>query len=64
MVLAAAGLGGLGSRDAPSTYARLDKPGWAPPASGFGPIWTALYASLALIAALDAAVSEPGEGAP
>lgn len=47
-VVAAAGLGGLGSRHAPSTYARLDKPGWAPPASAFGPIWTALYASVAV----------------
>jgi benzodiazapine receptor len=47
-VLAAAGLGGLGSRRAPSTYARLDKPGWAPPASAFGPVWTALYVGTAL----------------
>jgi translocator protein len=47
-VVAAAGLGGLGSRRAPSTYARLDKPGWAPPASTFGPVWTALYATVAV----------------
>jgi tryptophan-rich sensory protein len=47
-VLAAAGLGGLGSRSAPTTYARLDKPGWAPPAGAFGPVWTALYASIAV----------------
>lgn len=43
-VVAAAALGGLGSRDAPTTYARLDKPRWAPPASVFGPVWSALYA--------------------
>ena len=43
-VFGAAALGGLGSRGAPSTYARLD----TPPASTFGPVWTALYATLAL----------------
>src|SRR3982751_6476634 len=48
-VAGAAGLGGLGSRGASSTYARLDKPSWAPPASAFGPVWTALYASLAVV---------------
>ena len=47
-VLGAAGIGGLGSRRAPSTYARLEKPRWAPPASAFGPVWTTLYASLAV----------------
>jgi translocator protein len=47
-VLGAAGIGGLGSRGAPSTYARLDKPGWAPPASTFGPVWSALYATIAV----------------
>lgn len=45
-VVAAAGLGGLGSRHAPITYARLDKPSWAPPASAFGPVWTALYGAI------------------
>lgn len=47
-VLGAAGLGGLGARRAPATYARLDKPDWAPPASAFGPVWTALYAANAV----------------
>ncbi len=41
--VAAAVLGGLGSKDAPVVYARLDKPSWAPPAQVFGPAWTALY---------------------
>jgi translocator protein len=58
-VLAAAGLGGLGSRRAPTTYARLDKPRWAPPASTFGPVWTALYATTA-IAGWRAYTASPG----
>jgi len=28
-------------------YRRLDKPAWQPPGSAFGPVWTALYASIA-----------------
>lgn len=47
-VLGAAVVGGLGSRRAPDVYARLDKPGWAPPASAFGPVWTTLYAATAV----------------
>lgn len=42
--LAAAGIGGYGSRNAREVYARLDKPDWAPPATAFGPVWSALYA--------------------
>ena len=44
--VAAAVIGGLGSRDAPTTYARLDKPSWAPPAQAFGPAWSVLYATV------------------
>lgn len=29
-------------------YAHLRKPAWAPPASLFGPVWTALYALIGL----------------
>jgi tryptophan-rich sensory protein len=47
-VVGAAVLGGLASRDAPQTYQRLQKPGWAPPASAFGPVWTGLYAGTAV----------------
>ena len=47
-VLGAAGLGGLASRDAAETYGRLDKPSWAPPASAFGPVWSLLYAGIAV----------------
>ena len=44
----AAGLGGLGARDAQETYARLRKPPWAPPAAVFGPVWAALYLTMGI----------------
>ncbi|MBL9150327.1 MAG: tryptophan-rich sensory protein [Phycisphaerae bacterium] len=46
----AAGLGGLGSADAPDVYSQLAKPAWAPPAWLFGPVWTVLYALMAVAA--------------
>ena len=39
----AAAAGAIASMDAPAFYARLDRPGWAPPASVFGPVWSVLY---------------------
>ncbi len=45
-VAGAAGLGGVGARHARQTYARLQKPAWAPPAGAFGPVWTVLYLTL------------------
>jgi translocator protein len=47
-VAAAAGFGGLASRKAPAVYEGLDKPPWAPPASAFGPVWSALYLATAI----------------
>ncbi len=47
-VAAAVGLGTLGSLKAASTYGRLEKPAWAPPAGVFGPVWSALYATVAV----------------
>jgi translocator protein len=47
-VVAAAGVGGLGARRAPEIYQQLDKPAWAPPASLFGPVWSTLYALIAV----------------
>jgi translocator protein len=41
---AAAAIGVLGQgADTPEFYAQLAKPGWAPPASVFGPVWSVLY---------------------
>ncbi len=39
----AAGIGGAASIEAGSFYAQLVRPGWAPPATVFGPVWTILY---------------------
>ncbi|MDV3434694.1 TspO/MBR family protein [Stenotrophomonas sp. C2852] len=46
----AAALGGWASTSAASFYATLALPSWAPPASVFGPVWTLLYAMMALAA--------------
>jgi translocator protein len=46
----AAAFGAWASRDAPGFYAQLDKPAWAPPAGVFGPVWTLLYALMAIAA--------------
>ena len=43
---AAGALGFVASVDAASFYAQLSKPSWAPPASVFGPVWSALYACM------------------
>lgn len=46
----AAGVGAIASRDAPTFYAMLDKPDWAPPASAFGPVWSVLYVLMGVAA--------------
>ncbi|MEO7938036.1 MAG: TspO/MBR family protein [Burkholderiaceae bacterium] len=43
LCFAAAGLGGLASVQAGSFYLDLARPGWAPPAWLFGPVWSVLY---------------------
>ena len=40
---AAGAVGAVASVDAASFYAQLNTPSWAPPASVFGPVWSALY---------------------
>jgi len=47
---AAAAIGAIGSAAAPAFYEQLVRPSWAPPASAFGPVWTLLYAAMAVAA--------------
>lgn len=47
-VTAAAAVGGLAARDAGQRYGELERPPWSPPAWLFGPVWTLLYALIAL----------------
>ncbi len=47
---AAAAIGGLATQRAPDFYLSLSRPSWAPPASLFGPVWTVLYAMMAVAA--------------
>lgn len=46
----AAGIGAVASVRASSFYLSLVRPTWAPPASVFGPVWTALYTLMAIAA--------------
>ncbi|MDO3386780.1 TspO/MBR family protein [Gilvimarinus sp. SDUM040013] len=41
-------LGALGSVDAARLYSQLQQPYWAPPAFVFGPVWSVLYALMAI----------------
>lgn len=43
IVTIVAALGGMASIQAGPTYMELVRPTWAPPASLFGPVWSALY---------------------
>jgi len=50
-VAVAAAIGGLGTRaGVEGWYTGLAKPSWTPPAWLFGPVWTILYASMAVAA--------------
>jgi len=46
----AAGIGGVASMQAGEFYQALVQPEWAPPSSVFGPVWTTLYALMAVSA--------------
>jgi translocator protein len=46
----ASALGAIASMDAPAFYGQLDKPGWAPPPSVFGPVWSVLYLLMGIAA--------------
>ena len=45
-----AGIGAAASFGAETFYLQLTRPSWAPPASLFGPVWTCLYALMAIAA--------------
>lgn len=47
---AASAAGALASLEAPTFYAELTQPDWAPPAWLFGPVWMTLYAMMAVAA--------------
>lgn len=50
LTFTAAALGAIASADAGVFYAELVRPSWAPPAWLFGPVWTVLYALMAVAA--------------
>jgi tryptophan-rich sensory protein len=47
-VVVVAVVGGLAAGSSAETYQQLDLPPFAPPSSVFGPVWTVLYASIAV----------------
>lgn len=47
-VVAVAVVGGLAPASAAAQYGTLRQPSWAPPPSVFGPVWTVLYATIAV----------------
>jgi tryptophan-rich sensory protein len=62
LVGAAAAIGGLAAgRGSAERYEVLDRPGWAPPAEVFGPVWTVLYGTMVAAAWL---VAREGLGRP
>jgi benzodiazapine receptor len=50
LTFTAAALGALASANASVFYAEIARPSWAPPAWLFGPVWSALYALMAVSA--------------
>lgn len=50
LTFSAAALGAIASTQAPEFYLSLARPGWAPPAWLFGPVWTVLYVMMAIAA--------------
>jgi len=47
-VAVAAAIGGLGVQGTTAEYASLEQPAWAPPSWLFGPVWSLLYAMIAV----------------
>lgn len=50
LVFSAAAVGAFASADAAGFYAELARPSWSPPAWLFGPVWSVLYALMAVSA--------------
>lgn len=50
VVFAISAVGAAASVDAGTFYGQLEQPAWSPPAWVFGPVWTALYALMAISA--------------
>ena len=50
LCFAAAAIGAFASANAGDFYKQLTRPSWAPPAWLFGPVWTLLYAMMAVSA--------------
>ncbi|HEL4109985.1 TPA: tryptophan-rich sensory protein [Stenotrophomonas maltophilia] len=50
VTFAAAAVGARASTSAAGFYTTLALPAWAPPASVFGPVWSLLYATMAIAA--------------
>lgn len=63
LAFAAGAAGAIASQDAGSFYGQLSKPSWAPPASIFGPVWSALYALMGVAAWLVWRAPGPKRGA-
>jgi translocator protein len=61
LTFATAAIGGVASVQAPAFYAQLTQPSWSPPPGVFGPVWTVLYAVMAIAAWL--VWREPASGA-
>lgn len=50
VAFAAGGIGAIASVEAVTFYQGLVRPAWAPPAAAFAPVWSTLYALMALAA--------------
>jgi benzodiazapine receptor len=50
LVAGAGAIGAIASSQAPTFYASLDRPAWAPPSGVFGPVWIVLYAMMGVAA--------------
>ena len=50
VTFAAAAVGAVASAQSREFYAQLDRPAWSPPGWVFGPVWTLLYALMAIAA--------------